>query len=121
MNRLVILAIAAGLGGCTKTVYVPVETVRTEYVDTYRRDSVHVHDSVYIRSTGDTLLIDRWHTLYREVLKIDTFLRTDSVQVPFPVEKTVYVNKLHGYQKACMWIGVGAVVLLMVGLIKRFR
>lgn len=119
MSRLIIMVFAYLLAGCTKTVYIPVESVRTEYQDRYLRDSVYVHDSTYIREKGDSVLIDRWHTLYREVLKVDSFLRTDSIQVPYPVDKIVEVNKLYWFQKMLIWIGVGAIMALMLWLVRR--
>lgn len=78
------------LFGC-KTKYVPVESVRKEieYRDRWQRDSIHVRDSVIVRGKGDTVFVDRWHTEYKDRLLRDTtyIYRTDSVQVPYPVEK----------------------------------
>lgn len=79
------------LCGCTSTRYVPVETVRTDSVRiiAMRTDSVHILDSVVIDRGSDTIRIDRWRTLYRDRLRVDTLWRTerDSVCVPYPVEK----------------------------------
>lgn len=84
----VILAIIA-LTACTTTQYVPVEKVRTEYRDLYhtKTDSVYVSDSVFIREKGDTILIEKYHYLYRDRLQVDTayVCVTDSIEVPYPV------------------------------------
>lgn len=79
------------LAGCTSTKYVPVESVRTEYVDreSVRVDSVTLLDSVIIRSAGDTVLIEKWRWRDRVSIVRDTVetVRTESVAVPYPVEK----------------------------------
>lgn len=94
---LVVIVIALMLTSCRSVRYIPVETVRTEYVhktDTFlSKDSVMLHDSVFIHSKGDTVWYERWHTKYKDrvVTKIvtDSFIKRDTVQVPYPVEKKV--------------------------------
>ncbi len=88
---LALLAALLCTGGCTSTRYVPVETVRTqtEEVTRWRTDTVTQGDTRIIYIKGDTVIDrrDRWRdritqvhdTLYRE--------RTDSVAVPYPVER----------------------------------
>jgi len=90
----ILLWIATGLlllCSCKSIKYVPVETVRTDslYITVHEKDSVHVHDSIYVREKGDTVFVDRWHTKYRDRQRTDTMYvaRTDSVQVPYPVER----------------------------------
>lgn len=74
-----------------KVEYVPVKTVKTEYRDrlleTY--DSIHIHDSVFVQVKGDTIFKDRWKLVYKNRYVHDTAYvhRTDSIPVPYPVEK----------------------------------
>lgn len=83
------------LTGCKSVQYVPVETVRTDsvYVDHYLRDSVYQRDSVFINrwTAGDTVYLDKvvWKYVYRDKVKYDTvaILRSDTVRVPYPVER----------------------------------
>ena len=74
-----------------RTKYVPVESVKTEveYRDRWRRDSIHVRDSIIVQDKGDTIFVDRWHTEYKDRKQTDTLFieRTDSIQVPYPVER----------------------------------
>jgi hypothetical protein len=46
-------------------------------------------DSVYVKEKGDTVLIEKYKYLYRDKLVRDTMYisKTDSIQVPYPVEK----------------------------------
>lgn len=106
-------ALALMLSGCTTTRYVPAEKMRTEYRDrvvmrhdtvrdsVLRHDCVWRHDSMDVRKTGDTIRVDRWHTVQviryvrekgeRMSAKADSAsaVRTDSIYVPVPVEKKV--------------------------------
>lgn len=83
------------LTGCKSVQYVPVETVRTDsvYVDRYLRDSIYQRDSVFINrwTAGDTVYQDKvvWKYVYRDKVKYDTvaILRSDTVRVPFPVDR----------------------------------
>lgn len=74
-----------------RTQYVPVETVRTEYKtrDSIRFDSIYQRDSVYMQVKGDSVYLYKYKYLYRylTINKTDTVIKTDSVQIPYPVEK----------------------------------
>lgn len=100
---------------CTTTRYVPVESVRTEYRDRLQRDSIYLKDSVYIREKGDTVFFTKYSTKYIERLRVDSFCKIDSIQVPYPVEviKTVE-KKLSWWQSIKMELGGLAMGLLIV-------
>lgn len=76
---------------CRGIQYVPVETIRTEYKtrDSIRFDSIYQRDSIYMLVKGDTVYQYKYKYLYRylTINKTDTVIQTDSVQVPYPVEK----------------------------------
>lgn len=119
LTAIAVLCMIMLLSGCKTTRYVPVERMRTEYKDRVVavhdtvRDSVlvlnHVyrHDSVSVLSRGDTVYVERWHTLLQSIqlrnraerskAAHDTLYvtRTDSVRVPVPVER-----KLTKWEKA---------------------
>ena len=91
-------------GGCK-----PVEriTVRTEFVDRLRYDSIYLSksDSIYVYKNGDTVRIEKFKTVYKDRLKIikDTVVRTDTVvTVTKPVTKIVE-KKVRGL---FWWIGL---------------
>lgn len=83
------------LTGCKSVQYVPFETVRTDsvYVDRYLRDSIYQRDSVFINrwTAGDTVYQDKivYKYIYRDKVKYDTvaILRSDTVRIPFPVDR----------------------------------
>lgn len=74
-----------------RTQYVPVETVRIEYRtrDSVRYDSIYKHDSIFYLIKGDTVYkyVRQVEYKYLFINRTDTILKTDSVQVPYPVEK----------------------------------
>lgn len=117
---IVLLLIAAlVLGACRSVRYVPVESVRHDSVVTilHQRDSIYQHDSVLIKEKADTVLIERWHTRWRDRVSHDTLYmsKTDTIRVPVPVER-----KLTKAERTYITIGkwsVGAVAVLVLAAI----
>lgn len=111
---IILLTLAICLTSC-KTKYIPTETVRTEieYRDRWQRDSIHVHDSTIVRDKGDTVFCDRWHTEYKDRLLRDTtyIYKTDSVQVPYPVEKRL--TWWQSVKQETGGIAIGAIIVLL--------
>ena len=70
--------------------------------------------------TVSVLLIERWHTQYRDRWKTDTVYksRVDSVPVPYPVEKEVPA-KLTWWQQTRMHVGGVVLALLLMWLAVR--
>lgn len=70
----------------------------TAHSGTHTTDSVHVHDSIYVREAGDTVFIDRWHTRWRDRTVHDTVKEhsTDTVVLTETVEKLVEVPRKGG-------------------------
>ena len=114
MRWVLVVLLCSILAGCTKTLYVPVESVRTEYINKLQRDSIYFYekDSVYIK--GDTVHNDKLIYKYRDKIIRDTVQNNDTIRVPYPVEKIVIVNELHWWQKSLMWAGVAAVLSFVV-------
>lgn len=102
----------------TKTIEVPIETIRTEYIHNTKVDSVFVRDSIDRWINGDTVFIYKEHTGYKYINRTDTVCRTDTITktVKIDVVKEVEVNHIYWYQKSLMWIG-GIAALLLVGLL----
>ncbi len=109
------------LASCRQVEYVTVEKVRidTTYITKWQRDSVWLHDSIHIKERGDTVMIERWHTQWRDRLRVDTIYQAthDTIPQPYPIETVKLVEKdLNWWQRLRMWIGnVGLIALLAVG------
>ena len=119
---MVFLAFALNfiVSSCGTVKYVPVETVKTEYVnktDTFiQKDSVFCRDSVYVEKKGDTVTVNKVRYVYKdkwkEVVKVDSFIKTDSVQVPYPVEKNL--SKWEKLKMDAGGIAIGVCLLFII-------
>lgn len=102
---------------CTTEKIVTVEKVRTDTttVTKWQRDSVWLHDSVFVKEKGDSVLVEKWHTKYIEKVSLDTLYRAthDTIPQPYPVEKEVPA-KLSWWQSLRIWIGNIFLLLLAV-------
>lgn len=103
------------LAGCTRVQYVPVESVRTDSVFVYRNvtSALTIKDSVYIDKTRDTVRVVIYKYVGERYSKTDTVYinKTDSVAVPYPVER-----ELGKWEQAKMDYGGKAIGLLAVAV-----
>ena len=143
---IIIIILITSVWSCTRKVYVPMHTVTTiteRLVDTVIKVNLQVYRDTI--TTPDTIshlanpYAESWaqvsggllrHSLTSSKTPIEVkvvykdIVRVDSVSVPVPVEKEVYVEKkLSKWQSIRMRIGeisIGAVgILLLIWLIKR--
>ncbi len=112
---------------CRSVQYVPVENIRTEYKtrDSIRVDSIYNQDSIYVFVKGDTVYQYRYKYLYKYqyINRADTVIKTDSVQVPYPIEK-----QLSRWQSIKMELGgwafglvIAFVLIIIVWLVYRTK
>ena len=120
LSVVVVLAVAAVLGSCTTTKYVEVPKVHTDtlYVSKMQKDSIYLHDSIFVNQwqSGDTIYQtrDRWHTAWRDRLVTDTVIHmvTDTVPKPYPVIQEKKVEKaLTWWQRFRMMLGDIAIII----------
>lgn len=103
--------------GCTTTKYVTVPEYHTDtlYKSKVQVDSIHVHDSVTIHEKGDTVLIERWHTKWRDRLRVDTVMEMRIDSIPYPIKVPVEVPAtLTWWQQTKMHIGGGVLWILLI-------
>ena len=121
---LVVLLFAS----CTtkKYVTVPVPEYHTDtlWLTTHQRDSIYLHDSVFVRQyqRGDTIYSFEQHynTAYRDRLLHDTayISRRDTIGVPYPVQVEKKVEKpLTKFQQFRLWIGNIFLAVLIICLL----
>lgn len=125
VTALILMCLVAT--GCSRKVYVPLETMRTEkdVVTRWLTDTVIQNDTRFIFVKGDTVIDwrDRWRERIKEVHDTLYIERTDTVRVPVPVER-----KLKKWEQTKMDFGgaaIGATVVVLciavIWLIKKFR
>lgn len=90
----------------------------TTYVSTHTRDSIYLHDSVYVKEfvKGDTVKIveyrERWRDRIKEVHDTSYISKIDSVQVAVPVEVE---KKLSPVKKFKLWAFFPLILVALVG------
>lgn len=108
--------ILIGFGSCRSVKYVPVETVKHDsiYITQHQKDSVYIHDSIYQKEKGDTLILEKWHTKYIEKQVHDTLIQVerDTIPQPYPYEVEVPA-KLSWWQKTRIHIGEVTLIALL--------
>ena len=120
-----ILVFSLASCGVTRTIVKEGE-VRTEWRDRYteRRDSVYLHDSVYIHSKGDTVYLERWHTRIRDRTLRDTLYlhKTDSVYVETQVKKSSAIADINSTLRVlgCTAV-ILAVIIFILKILRRWR
>ena len=112
------------LCSCTTTKYVPVVEYHTDTLiqKMTQRDSIYLHDSTIVREKGDTVLIERWHTRYRDREVHDTVYQShiDSVPAPYPV--TEYVErKMSGIDKLLISTGILSIISVLIFAVYKLR
>ena len=136
IGGVLIAVLAVMCLGCKSVQYVPVETVRTDTcyvnkvrtdsVNKIRTDSVYVRDSVVVERGGDTIKVTAWRWRERYVVQRDTIYRskTDSIAVPYPVERKLTLWKKMKQDIGGIAIGAFIVVVSAVVIwlnIKKMR
>jgi hypothetical protein len=119
---LIACALITLFSSCTTTKYVPVIEHHTDTLiqTKVQKDSVFMHDSVEVRIAGDTILIEKWHTQYRDRWRTDTIYqsKTDSIPTPYPVEVIKEVPaELSWWQQLKMKVGGAAIILCLLAFL----
>ena len=111
---------------------VPIINTKIEYRDRFIYDSIYMHDSIFTMIKGDTVYISKNKEINRLISKTDTIIKTDTIHVPVKISKTVTktetkveeANKLYGWQKSLMYLGlivlISGIVFLIIKIKKLF-
>lgn len=129
---LFVLTVLLLMGGCTKKVYVPAETVTsrtdTVYSAKLRVDSVIFRDSVAVIQKGDTVLITKYRDRYKVRQRTDTVYQAvvDSVKVKvsYPVERPLSKWERTKMDFGGMFLGgmvVAVLTAVIIWIVKRKR
>ena len=101
----------------TKIVEVPVETIKTEYIEQVKYDSIYSKDSIYIMQKGDTIYNNKVQYLYKYKYLRDTINITDTIPKIVTVKDTQYINQLYTWQKLLIVIGIGFILYQIIKLV----
>lgn len=116
-----IILLASAIWSCRSVKYVPVESIQYDsvYLNKVIKDSIYIKDSVLVVK-GDTITEYRYKYIYQYKDKTDTLYvtTTDSVQVPYPVEKQLTWWQQFRLDVGGWAIGIVAIsVLIMIAMV----
>ena len=119
LKTLFLLLFLTTIVSCTTTkiVEVPVETIKTEYIEQVKYDSIYSKDSIYIMQKGDTIYNNKVQYLYKYKYLRDTINITDTIPKIITIEKTQYINQLYTWQKILIVIGIGFILYWIIKLV----
>lgn len=128
MRKLLgVLIVLLALMSC-KTKYIGVpeyhQIVVNKHDTLVTRDSIFELDSVYIIKSGDTIITYKTKILYRdrwrEKIVFRDSVRTDSIRVPYPVEKKMtLMDKVTYYAELFIIISLIVFIVFFIVWIKR--
>ena len=114
---LLFLTIVISCKTTTKVVEIPVETIKTEYIEQIKYDSIYHKDSIYIMQKGDTIYNNKVQYLYKYKYLRDTINITDTIPKIVTVKDTQYINQLYTWQKILIVIGIGFILYWIIKLV----
>ena len=114
---LLFLTIVISCKTTTKVVEIPVETIKTEYIEQIKYDSIYHKDRIYIMQKGETIYNNKVQYIYKYKYLRDTINVTDTIPTIVTVKDTQYINKLYTWQKLLITIGIGFVLYWIVRLV----
>ena len=119
LKTLFLLLFLATIISCTTTkiVEVPIETIKTEYIEQVKYDSIYSKDSIYIMQKGDTIYNNKVQYLYKYKYLRDTINITDTIPKIVTVKDTQYINQLYTWQKLLIVIGIGFILYWIIKLV----
>ena len=88
------------------------DTTALHTASTARRDSIYLHDSVFVRIRADTVYLEKWHTRWRDRETV----RTDTIRVLTTTTETVQVRYIPAFYKCSAAFTILIVLLLLVRL-----
>ena len=106
LTATVILLNAACLTAC-KSVQNATSSTASHAASELRRDSIFLHDSVFVLIRADTVYLERWHTRWRD----REIIRTDTLTVENIRTRTVQVRYVPRFYKYCT---AAAILLLLI-------
>lgn len=128
MKKIILLLLSTVLVFSCKTKYVTVPEYHQVFVEKHdtllHRDSIFEKDSVFVIQNGDTVTITRTKILYRdrwrEKIVFRDSMRTDSIRVPYPVEKKMtLLDKVTYYAELFIIISIIVFIVFFIVWVKR--
>lgn len=128
-SKIILILSVLILAVSCRTKYVSIPEYHTEYItktdSITQRDSVYVKDSICTWMRGDTIYKEKFSVIYKDRWRdrylCDTIIKTDSVRVPYPVERDLspferFKLAVGGYSSALVGI---VIVVIFIRIVRR--
>ena len=109
LTLTVILLSAVLLTAC-KSVQTATNSTTNHATAQLQRDSIYLHDSIFVRIRADTVYLEKWHTRWQE----KEIVRTDTIQVENIKVETKEVRYVPRFYKYCAALTALLLILLLV-------
>lgn len=122
MKKIIgILILVALMCSCRQIQYVPVESVRTEYVRS--TDTILQYDSIYVERIDNADTVYKTEYRFKSIFKtrVDTVRICDSIPVPVPVETEKVVEVVPKAYRWSMGICIALLTALLIAFIYKVR
>ena len=120
LTLTVILLSAVLLTAC-KSLQTATNSTTNHITAQTQRDSIYLHDSIFVRIRADTVYLEKWHTRWRDRETINT----DTVQMESIRVETKEVRYVPKFYKYCAALTALLLLFLIIkfalGLYKRFH
>ena len=120
-----IIVLTSAIWSCRSVKYVPVETVKYDsiYINKVQVDSVYHRDSIYVVDKGDTVFLYKDRYIYKYKDRIDTLYvtNTDSIQVPYSVEKELTKWQKIKLELGGWTLGITLIAFMAIVVLLKYR
>ena len=95
------------------TVQTVSDTTANHLTNHIQRDSIYLHDSIFVRIRADTVYLEKWHTKWRE----KEVIHTDTIQVETTRTETIPVRYVPSFYKCCTAFAILVLMALLLRLV----
>ncbi len=108
-KNIVFLGMVLALTAC-KSVQTATNSTTNHINAQTQRDSIYLHDSIFVRIRADTVYLEKWHTRWRE----KEITRTDTVQIENIKVETKEVRYIPRFYKYCAALTALLLLFLLI-------
>ena len=108
-KNLVFLGLVLSLTAC-KSVQTATTSTTNHATAQLQRDSIYLHDSIFVRIRADTVYLEKWHTAYKDRI----VQNTDTIQVETIKTDTIQVRYIPKFYKYCTALTALLLILLLI-------
>ena len=110
---LTAILLSAMLLTACRTTQTMTDTNANHVTNNIQRDSIYLHDSIFVRIRADTVYLEKWHTRWRDRKTV----KTDTITLTETKTETVEKPYVPSFYKYCAAFAILFVLFLLVRLV----